>query len=294
MLVLFDGDVIAYMCFKNRNGSENLYSVTTREYTVEEDAEYLETSWENFKKIVDDVMDICFANCFKMAMKGDGNFRTAIYPEYKANRNKRPDKTNYLVNFIRKRAIDDGYATPADGCEADDLIAEWAYEAKMANEHFVICSIDKDLLTIPGKHYRLKNKEFFDSTPEFANRFFFEQLLKGDPTDNIKGLPGIGEVKAKKILSDLTTVQQFQQEVVDQYFYSFEKDWRKELELTGHMIYLRRSKDDAFSLSDWTFEDPLDLIEEADATVINNNTTVGLDVPKETNSMSPSRFKVPC
>ena len=52
---------------------------------------------------------------------------------------------------------------------------------------------------IPGKHWLMHKKEMIVVSEEDAMRHYYQQLLKGDPTDNIPGVPRVGEVKAAKI-----------------------------------------------------------------------------------------------
>ena len=127
----------------------------------------------------------------------DGNFRKALYPEYKANRKQeKPRHYEDLINYL----LEDWAALVAWGQEADDALGIF----QMKHPGTVICTVDKDLDQIPGKHYDfIKDKEF-DITPEEGLRFFYQQVLSGDATDNIPGLRGIGPVKAASILKGCT------------------------------------------------------------------------------------------
>src|SRR5712664_3584833 len=68
---------------------------------------------------------------------------------------------------------------------------------------YVICSLDKDLDQIPGKHYNWRRDEHYFIEPIDGLRLFYRQLLMGDRTDNIFGVKGIGEVKSARIINDL-------------------------------------------------------------------------------------------
>jgi DNA polymerase-1 len=63
-----------------------------------------------------------------------------------------------------------------------------------------ICSIDKDMQQIPGAHYNWNTGKKFVVTKEDADWSFYMQILTGDPGDGYTGIPGIGKVKAAKIL----------------------------------------------------------------------------------------------
>jgi len=86
------------------------------------------------------------------AVKGTGNFRKDIYPEYKSHRPDLDQDIKDKLNFLHRYALDQG-AVAANGMEADDLVSIWAYEARENENQYVICGIDKDLLQIPGNHY---------------------------------------------------------------------------------------------------------------------------------------------
>ena len=64
----------------------------------------------------------------------------------------------------------------------------------------IIVSTDKDMLTVPENLYNPGKDEFHDISEAAADEFFLTQCLAGDPVDSVKGLPGIGPVKAKAIL----------------------------------------------------------------------------------------------
>lgn len=228
-----------------------LIKIEPEEFTPEEDELYLEGAWKRFQEIVNEICEIAFTDTFKLAVKGDWCFRNNIYPEYKANRGKRPDKRNTFVPILRKRAAAEGMAVEAHGFEADDMLRFWQQEAVKEGKDYAIFSIDKDLLCIPGAHYLLHKNQWRKVTEPEAERFYFEQLLKGDPTDNIKGLPGVGPVRAEKYLEGCDNVADMQATVIMCYKAAFGETWEKELTLTGNMIYLLKHPNDKFSFDDW-------------------------------------------
>ena len=70
----------------------------------------------------------------------------------------------------------------------------------MFPDHCCIVSVDKDLLTVPGYHWDFEKKEMFYVDEGLADYNFYMQTLTGDATDGYKGCPGVGPVKAKRIL----------------------------------------------------------------------------------------------
>ena len=67
----------------------------------------------------------------------------------------------------------------------------------------IICSLDKDLLQIPGHHFNFVKNKFTYVTPEEGVLTFYKQILTGDTTDNIFGIRGIGPKEAAKALDHL-------------------------------------------------------------------------------------------
>jgi 5'-3' exonuclease len=265
MIAIIDGDVLCYQACRPRwekkaqinNGVATIFldengKKIPLEFTQEEDAEYLEESWENLKKDLQNLLDITFCDSFIMAVKGDNNFRNLLYPEYKLNRHADPNKQNVFVPVLRKLAIAEELAVPSHGCEADDLIRIWSEQAKEFGEDYIICSIDKDLKCIPGKHWLMHHKKLIEVSEQEAMRHYYEQLLKGDPTDNIPGVPRVGEVKAAKLLAAFSTEEEFQQVVVEEYFKAYgEENWYNYLLSNGKMIHLQKAPEDYFSINHW-------------------------------------------
>ena len=263
-IAIIDGDVLCYKACKPRWEKkariENDMSFISLdddgkriplEYTKEEDTKYLQDSWENFKKDLSMLLEGLYCEDYIMAVKGPGNYRNLMYPEYKLNRHADPNKQNAFVPILRKLAAAEEYAIASDGREADDLIRIWANQARAAGIDYIICSIDKDLKCIPGKHWLMHKEILIEVSEEDAMRHYYEQLLKGDPTDNIPGVPRVGEVKATKLLADCTTEEEFQEVVVAQYIAAYEDEWSNYLLSNGKMIHLQEHPDDYFNFSKW-------------------------------------------
>ncbi len=264
-IAIIDGDVLCYQACRARwekkakiqNGIAyiSLNSQGQRvplEWTKEEDRQYLEESWENLQQDLTNLVSKIYCDDYLMAVKGSQNFRNFLYPEYKLNRHADPNKQNHFVPVLRQLAVAQDLAVPSDGREADDLMRIWAEECIAIGQDYIICSIDKDLRCIPGRHYLMHKEELIEISQEEAIRHYYEQLLKGDPTDNIPGVPRVGVVKAKKILESATTEQEFQERVVEQYLIAYgENDWKDYLLSNGKMIYLQKNKDDYFKINNW-------------------------------------------
>jgi DNA polymerase-1 len=87
-----------------------------------------------------------------------------------------------------------------DGIEADDLVGIAATEPESNGS--IAVSVDKDFKAIPCKLYNPDKPEdgVVEVSEEEANRHHFFQTLVGDSSDNYKGCPSIGPVKANKLL----------------------------------------------------------------------------------------------
>jgi 5'-3' exonuclease len=264
MLALIDGDVLCYHACKSRwakthlnvDGEKLVYLDSEgkrieQEYTKEEDQEYLMASWELLQSTLENLLECVFAKSYLMAVKGPDNFRNLLYPEYKLNRHADPTKQNAFVPVLRKLCVAEGLAIESHGREADDLLRIWAEQAMAAGDPYVVCTIDKDLKCIPGNFFNMRSNEVSKITSEAAERHYFEQLLKGDPTDNIPGIPKVGPVKATAMLANCSTTSEFQEEVVGQYMIAYGDNWREYLLSNAKMIHLQRDRDDYFSFKDW-------------------------------------------
>lgn len=121
------------------------------------------------------------------------NFRLTLDSSYKANRTA-PKPPYYLL--LREYMIQEHKAEVAFGMEADDLLGI------NQTEDTVICSIDKDLKQIAGRHYNFVKDEHCRISLSEGLYWFYTQLLTGDPSDNIKGVAGIGPKRAALALGN--------------------------------------------------------------------------------------------
>ena len=263
-VVIFDGDVLAYLACKPRRMTSNGKIIVhldeegdkfIPEHTPEEDTQYLMDSWDNFVKIVEKTCDKFFTSTYVMAVKGPDNFRDTVYPEYKQNRRVNSSYVSEMAKFVpdlRRLAVHGGMAIESAGYEADDYVRFWAEECKKYGRDYVIVSIDKDLRCIPGKHYNPKT-EVLDVVEELkASLFYHQQLMQGDSTDNIPGIPGVGPVKASKMLDGCTTVEEMQEVVVGAYVAAYNDDWVSALLSNGKLLHIMRHHDDYFSFKEWS------------------------------------------
>jgi 5'-3' exonuclease len=187
-----------------------------------------------------------------MYATGPNNFRYGVYPEYKAHRGEDP---TYRA-AVKQYAVDHWGAVLSDGCEADDLLGIDQCQAFLNDEEeTMIVTIDKDLDMIPGWHYFpgitrkgvvVKPPRQYLVSPTEAIRFFYYQMLIGDPTDNIKGVHGIGPKKAKVILEGLTEEADLLAAVREQY------SCDEEMVMNGQCLWIWRKQNDIWRIPETT------------------------------------------
>ena len=178
---------------------------------------------------------------------GKDNFRYKLCPDYKANRKDPPEDAKFFRPLM-ERLIDEGLCIPSHGMEADDMVRIKATECAGLNKEFVVVHIDKDLDCIPGKHYNPKKETFYDIDVDTADLLYWTQMLKGDPTDNLPGLPKIGPKKAEKMLAGVPMGRR-KSRVLAAYRAKFGRvDWKDKLMETANGIHILRSENDFFEI----------------------------------------------
>lgn len=194
-IALIDGDVVAY-----RIG----FSLQKKGVLIDDaDSELRLRCDQTIRAIIDETG----AERYRVFLSGGTNYRLKYNPEYKANRD--PANKPILLAEVRQYLVDYWNAEVCDGIEADDAmgIAQWEAARDdleggvyIWDHQSVICSIDKDMLQIPGWHYNFVTQHHRDVDPYDGLKFFYKQLLIGDTIDNIFGVYGIGKVKADRIV----------------------------------------------------------------------------------------------
>ena len=141
-------------------------------------------------------------------------FRNDIYKEYKANRSPAPDNFNVQIPLLHE--LIESFNIPqvsVEGHEADDVLGSLSNLFNQNNENVLIVTGDRDTFQLITKKtnilYTKRGISDTDKVDEsfFKNKFgikpsqYIEYLaLKGDPSDNIPGLAGVGEKTAISLL----------------------------------------------------------------------------------------------
>ncbi|MEN2399560.1 DNA polymerase I [Flavobacterium sp. MC2016-06] len=154
--------------------------------------------------------------------KGGSALRNEIFPEYKANRDVTPEAIKiavpYICELLKAMHIP---IIEVSGFEADDLIGTIAKQAEKENFKVFMVTPDKDFAQLVSENIfmykpaRMGNGIEIWGVPEVLAKFEIERPeqvidflgMMGDAADNIPGLPGVGEVTAKKLLKEFGTME---------------------------------------------------------------------------------------
>ena len=148
-------------------------------------------------------------------------FRSEIFPEYKANRASTPDEFRSQMSYLHQFVETLGIAHfSLEGYEADDLIATISHSAVKEGYEVLICTGDRDsfqLVTdeITVLYPKRGVSELARMTPEAVIEKYGmtpEQYpdfaaLRGDPSDNLPSIPGVGEKTAAKWVIEYGSLQ---------------------------------------------------------------------------------------
>lgn len=153
---------------------------------------------------------------------GGSQLRNEIFPEYKAHRDATPEAIKiaipYIQHLLKAMHIP---IIEVKGYEADDLIGTIAKQAEKQNYKVFMVTPDKDFAQLVSENIfmykpaRMGNGIEIWGIPEVLAKFEIERPdqvidflgMMGDTADNIPGLPGVGEVTAKKLLKEFGTME---------------------------------------------------------------------------------------
>lgn len=159
----------------------------------------------NLKRTLATITNDVQATDHRLYLTGKDNFRfdVATILPYKGNRSNAAKPVHY--SYIKELLVDEYGAITVDGMEADDAmsITSWQHQLNDTNWDVIISTQDKDLKMVPGRHYNPTKRESYVMGWQEARMCFYKQILTGDGTDNIPGIPGIGPATANKLLDSL-------------------------------------------------------------------------------------------
>jgi DNA polymerase-1 len=176
---------------------------------------FMNSLFDVIKREKPDHLAVCFD-------KGGSKERTELFPEYKANRLETPDAIKLAVPYIQE--ILKAMHIPVvvlEGLEADDIIGTLAKQAEKEDYQVFMVTPDKDFGQLVSENIfmyrpaRMGNGIEIWGIPEIQKRFGVERPeqvidylgMMGDASDNIPGLPGVGEKTAKKFLEEFGSME---------------------------------------------------------------------------------------
>ena len=148
-------------------------------------------------------------------------FRKEMYPEYKANREATPEDIKLAIPYIKR--ILEAYNIPfveVEGFEADDVIGTIAKKAEYEGFKVFMMTPDKDYTQLVSENIFIFKPKRSGNNAEVLGIKEIKELFKvkpeqvidvlalwGDSSDNVPGVPGIGEKTAKKIISEYGSIE---------------------------------------------------------------------------------------
>ncbi|WP_400072082.1 DNA polymerase I [Zobellia russellii] len=176
---------------------------------------FMNSLFDVIKREKPDHLAVCFD-------KGGSAERTELFPEYKANRDETPDAIRTAIPYIQD--ILKAMHIPSvilEGWEADDIIGTLAKQAEKEDYKVFMVTPDKDFGQLVSENIfmyrpaRMGNGIEIWGIPEIQKRFGVERPeqvidylgMMGDASDNIPGLPGVGDKTAKKFIEQFGSME---------------------------------------------------------------------------------------
>ncbi|MBQ7559842.1 MAG: DNA polymerase I [Synergistaceae bacterium] len=161
-------------------------------------------------------------DCTVIVFDAEGKtFRHELLPDYKATREKTPDDFRVQLPILKDLLKFSGYEIISrKGVEADDVIASLARCTQKEGHHAVIFTSDKDFFQLLGTGITVLRPISKGNTKIYDVSAFVEEYkfmpssmadflaIAGDSVDNIKGVEGIGDDGAKKMLAQFPTIEE--------------------------------------------------------------------------------------
>lgn len=220
-VALIDGDIFVYRCAAA--AEKTYYKVETSQSKFLDAENYreakkivdssggiiwsrkevqpLEHALHATKTAINNVIELIKPSQTRIYLSGKRNFRNdiAVTNPYKDNRPERPKHYRAVRDYLTERG-----AITTDGIEADDAIG---IDATRLGGECVIVTNDKDLDQISGWHFNWTTNGVYWVSPKDGAFAFYSQVISGDATDTVVGIPGVGPKGAAKILEGATGVR---------------------------------------------------------------------------------------
>lgn len=247
-LTLIDLDSIVYIIAYQNKDNDNTFVVQDAVNSF-------------IKEIIDKTEAEAYAGYYQK--KGHRNFRNVIFPDYKA---KRPPTPEYITKW--RSTIHEVFGnylgfTGLEVIESDDALSIMANKYK--DKYIITLShIDKDLNNIEGHHHKYTSNDFYTVKEAEAKYNFCIQVIAGDSSDGIPGVPGIGPAKAKKFLANNKSLVTAYKDAaksknVSYWIHNYYRDYNC-IRLLDNLIELSKFTSlpevDIFNIDEFDYEEP--------------------------------------
>lgn len=196
--LLVDGDLFAYQLAAGSEQTIDFGETVVRTGDAETASYNLEQTFHGYA-------DRLGADRIVVALSDTENFRKAVMPTYKANREgiERPAMLETLKAHLQ--ATFECIVRPK--LEADDVLGILLTNAKVIPGRKIVVTEDKDLRSVPGLHWNPKKEGELDKGPTLvsvaqADANFYAQVLSGDQVDGYGGCPGVGVIGAARLVAE--------------------------------------------------------------------------------------------
>jgi DNA polymerase-1 len=236
-LYLIDGHALAYRMYfaLTAGGSSQRWLTSTGEPTA---------GIYGFARELLRILELEKPDYLAVAFDTGKTFRDKIFPEYKATRAKMPDDLRPQIERIRKMV--DTFNIPRlemEGYEADDVLGSAAAWAAKQGLGVKIITGDRDLLQLVNDRtivYLAGDDKNFITTQDVLDKLHVRpdqvvdyKALVGDKSDNIPGVPGVGEKTTENLLAKYGTLDN-----IYAHLDEVEPRWRNKLEAGKESAYM--------------------------------------------------------
>ncbi|MCK5388832.1 MAG: DNA polymerase I, partial [Candidatus Izimaplasma sp.] len=211
-LILIDGSNVMFRAYYATAYTGNLMQNSKGQYT---------NAVFGFINMMNSILKEDFTHILVAFDKGKETFRHKVFTEYKAGRKPMPDEFRSQINLIKESLDVLGVCQREIALiEADDIIGTYSKKYYNDFDKIEIISNDKDLLQLLNDKVSLRAskkgipnyvlytpshlKEVMDVYP---NQITDLKGLMGDASDNLPGIPGVGEKTAVKLLNEYSTLE---------------------------------------------------------------------------------------
>lgn len=210
-LILIDGSNIMFRAYYGTAYTGNLMQNSKGQYT---------NAVFGFVNMINSVLKEEFTHILVAFDKSGKTFRHDQFEDYKGGRKPMPDEFRSQIDLIKESLNVLGVKQrEIELIEADDIIGTYSKEYYDNFDHIEIISNDKDLLQLVNDKVSLRSskkgmQDYISYTPEYLMEVMSvtpEQItdlkgLMGDASDNLPGIPGVGEKTAVKLLKQYGTL----------------------------------------------------------------------------------------